>query len=417
MTALKLPLLIFMRYYRSLGLRVSFYAALALALPICSPLIVGTLSDETTDWLGFAAVEPVLTILASSMLAVSTFSLNVMVSSHRMAASTTTPRMHRLLLEDTTTQSVLAVFIGAFVFALTSIVLFQAQVLTDRDAVVVMAVTIAVAAGVVLAMLRWIGHLSTLGSMEESLRLATVRADAALSALARDPALRGQPLTDATVMPVEATTLRAAETGILQLIDVAGLQRALPEAASVYVLHSPGTHVLKGQTLARIGGRHGAEVCNALRGQFTFGPERTHEQDAAYGLTILSEIGTRALSPGINDPGTAIAVLQRLKGLLWDFAHVPAEPEACDAPNVFVPVTERATLVRAAFAQIAREGAGTPEVAATLLGTLRALGTTDDPAMRDAVQQMRTEAEAYCDAAAMLPHDRARLPGDTDPSP
>ncbi|WP_424973908.1 DUF2254 family protein [Dinoroseobacter sp. S124A] len=50
----------------------------------------------------FLSVTPVLTIVASSMLAVSTLSLSIMVSVHRTVAETATPRMHRILLEDMT---------------------------------------------------------------------------------------------------------------------------------------------------------------------------------------------------------------------------------------------------------------------------------------------------------------------------
>ncbi|WP_295313798.1 DUF2254 family protein, partial [Roseobacter sp.] len=147
--------LIFLRYYRNLGLRVSLYALLSCIAAFASPFVVRYLSATTTDVLDFSSVIPVLTILASSMLAVSTFSLNIMVTAHRAAAETTTPRMHRLLLENTTTQSVLATFIGAFVYSLASIILYQAGFYSDQAAIVVMGVTIVVVVLVVVSMLRW----------------------------------------------------------------------------------------------------------------------------------------------------------------------------------------------------------------------------------------------------------------------
>ena len=158
MSRLKWLFLIFLRYYRNLGLRVSLYALLSLIAAFISPVIQNYLPDEMTERMAFDSVKPVLTILASSMLAVSTFSLNIMVTAHRSAASTATPRVHRLLLEDTTTQSVLATFIGAFIYSLASIVLYQSGVYTKEAAIVVMGVTIVVVALVVVAMLRWIEH-------------------------------------------------------------------------------------------------------------------------------------------------------------------------------------------------------------------------------------------------------------------
>ena len=169
-TFLQMPLFILKRLYRKLWLRVTLYALASLIAAGAGSVADLFLSDQLIGLVKPGAVMPVLTILASSMLAVSTFSLNVMVSAHRTAAQIATPRVHRLLLEDTTTQAVLAAFVGAFVFSLTSIVLFQSGIYDDSAAIVVMGVTVLVVVLVIAAILRWIEHLSTLGSLDDSLR-------------------------------------------------------------------------------------------------------------------------------------------------------------------------------------------------------------------------------------------------------
>ena len=98
--------LVFLRYYRDMGLRVLLYALLSVVATLFGPLANAIIGDSVKAKIDFQAVMAVLTILASSMLAVSTFSLNIMVSAHRSAAASATPRVHRILLEDTTTQSV-----------------------------------------------------------------------------------------------------------------------------------------------------------------------------------------------------------------------------------------------------------------------------------------------------------------------
>ena len=167
---LKMPLLMLQRAYRTLWLRVTLYAVVSVLAAASGSVAELYFDDRFTDIVSQKAVMPVLTILGSSMLAVSTFSLNVMVSSHRNAAQNATPRVHRLLLEDTTTQAVLATFVGAFVFSLTSIVLFQVGFYRDSAATITMAVAIGVVVMVILAMLRWINHLRNLGSIDQSLR-------------------------------------------------------------------------------------------------------------------------------------------------------------------------------------------------------------------------------------------------------
>ena len=113
---------------RRLWLRVSLFALLAVLGAGVAILLEGRIPTYVQDRFTTESVMPILSILASGMLAVSTFSLNVMVTAHNAAAQQTTPRVHRILLADTTTQTALSVFIGAFVYALSAIILIKSNV-------------------------------------------------------------------------------------------------------------------------------------------------------------------------------------------------------------------------------------------------------------------------------------------------
>merc|ERR1711969_401193 len=78
-------------------------------------------------------------------------------------------------------------------------------------------------------------------------------------------------------------------------------------STEIYLPYGPGAFCAPGSPVAEA---------------FTFGPVRTFDQDARFGLTVLSEIASRALSPGLNDPGTAIEVTGRVERLLCE-----AQPE------------------------------------------------------------------------------------------
>ena len=80
----------------------------------------------------------------------------------------------------------------------------------------------------------------------------------------------------------------------------------------------------------------GEQLADALRSAFTIGNERSFDQDPRFGLIVLSEIASRALSPGVNDPGTAISVIGRLVRVLscW----VEREAQEVAHPAVHVPV-------------------------------------------------------------------------------
>lgn len=406
---LYLPLMLLRRGWRRLGVRVAGFALLACVVAMAAPAVEPWMPRELANRIGPDAVMPVLTILASSMLAVSTFSLNVMVTAHRAAAANATPRIHRLLLEDTTTQSVLAAFIGAFVFALTTIILFRAQFYGSATAVVVMGVTIVVVATVVIAMLRWIAHLSRLGSMDDSMAIACDRARTSLIARTRRPALGASRLDAGTVMPASTTPVPAPRSGYVQLVDLGRLQDCAGDTATIYITCAPGQHVLRGQPIAQIGGTLSEAARDRIAGSFVIGDIRTHEQDPAFGLAALSEIASRALSPGVNDPGTAIEAIHRLGSLLWDYASNDARPEAPAFPRVFLPVPCDADLIEAAFAATARDGAGQIEVARTLRRTLLSLAEAPAPDLARAATELADTARQHARIALRLDAEKQAL--------
>ncbi|WP_299681961.1 DUF2254 domain-containing protein [uncultured Roseobacter sp.] len=409
MTRLKWFFVVFLRYYRNLGLRVALYATLALAVAFISPLAVARVNDWIPLELDFQSVMPVLTILASSMLAVSTFSLNIMVSAHRAASAATTPRVHRLLLEDTTTQSVLATFIGAFVYSLTSIILYRSNFYAEEAASLIMGVTILVAALVVVSLLRWIDLLKDLGSVDESIRLARSRAATVLENFAREPNFGATPLTKSVVSPTTTRKLLAPTSGILQLVDIDRLSRCLPSTAAVYVLTRPGRHLVEGELLAEVAGAIDDNVAHEVSNAFVIGQHRTHEQDTEYGLVVLAEIASRALSPGINDPGTAMQTVSALKEVLWAYVRRAPDEQVTIADRVFVQFPDEKELLQAAFAAIARDGAAIVEVAQALRLALSTLADSGNAHLATAAEELADLSLAYSKQAGLLEQEIEKL--------
>lgn len=409
MTRLKWLKLFFLRYYRNMGLRVLLYALLSLVATLISPFANLFMGVRFSTEIDFASVMPVLTILASSMLAVSTFSLNIMVTAHRAAADVATPRMHHILLEDTTTQSVLAAFIGAFVYSLGSIVLYRLGFYPEDAAVIVMGITTLVVVLVVFSLLRWINHLTTLGSVQDSLRAARTRAEEALQAHAHHPRFGASAFSEVTPLPETTTPLRAPETGFLQLIDMAMLADCLPDKTSLYLEASPGSHVLVGESIGQSAGPVDDETVSRLEQAFTFGSTRTHEQDAEFGLIVLSEIASKALSPGINDAGTAIDAVLILKSLLWDYALEAPDEDASEIPSVIARFPGPADFVEAAFAPIARDGADKIEVALTLRESLSALSASQNAELAAAARDLAEKVILHASEAGLPERDLDRL--------
>ena len=125
---------------------------------------------------------------------------------------------------------------------------------------------------------------------------------------------------------------------------------------------------------------------------FVIGNQRTFDEDPRFGLIALSEIASRALSPGINDPGTAIDVIGTMVRLFTRWSEPVEEhdlqPGECD--RVAVPEISLRDMFEDAFRPIARDGAGTIEVAVRLQKAFESLATIEDATMRDvAIQHAR----------------------------
>ncbi|SLN28484.1 hypothetical protein ROG8370_01097 [Roseovarius gaetbuli] len=407
-----------LRMSRKLWIRVALMALLAVLASAIAILFESYIPIGLQNRFTSNSVMPILTILASGMLAVSTFSLNVMVTAHNAAAGQATPRVHRILLADTTTHTVLATFIGAFVYSLSAMILFKAGFYPEGASVLVLGFTVAVVVLVILALLRWIHHLSDLGSMDATLASTEEITRACLMRTRRLPSLGAQRLTRDMVLPSEAEPLASRATGYVQFIDLRAISDKLTsDQIRVYLYVRPGDYVIKGQVIGHATGL-GEMAETLITKSLTIGRYRTFEQDASYGLLVLSETASRALSPGINDPGTAIAVICRQEKLLLDWAHGTPDSDTPLFPRLFLPDVSRRALIENTFASTARDGAGLIEVAERLQDALSTLAEGPEPELAGAARDLAARALEYADLALPLESEKKRLRDRSDnPSP
>lgn len=398
-----------LRLARELWVRTAIISALAVVAVVLARVIAPIIPGDIAKSFGKDAALSVLNILAGSMLTVTTFSLTIMVTAYQQASSQSTPRAQRVLLADTTTHSVLATFLGAFIFSLMSIILMQAGLYDERSAVVVFVFAAVVVAMVVIAMLRWIEHLSRLGSMDDTLEQIEGRARKALSIRRDRPSLGARPLSDAAHIPGGGHTIRAGRGGYVQFIDIGAISACAEAAgAEFYLTVLPGDHITKGAPIGyAMGGE--ADYQARINAAVHIGDLRTFDQDARFGLLVLSEIASRALSPGINDPGTAIDVAFRLERLLLEHARPTAEAKEVRYPRVHARVLTDAHLLRDAFNALSRDGAPLIEVAIRLQHALKELRARGAPEMAAAAEDMARTALAYAEAALPLEAEKEKL--------
>ncbi|PZO88839.1 MAG: DUF2254 domain-containing protein [Micavibrio aeruginosavorus] len=385
---------IFKRFTGKLWLRASLYCLVAILTALASAYAKRFFPEDFSQKIGADAVDSILNIIASSMLAVTTFSLSVMVSAYSAATSNVTPRATKLLLEDETSHRALSTFIGSFIFSLVGIISLKIGLYGASGRVLLFVVTIVVVCLIVITLLRWIEYLSRLGRVGETIDMVERASARTLSTYARMPYLGARPITDNTPpMPAQAIGLFCErQVGYVEYIDVSELKSlSVRHRLTIHIHALPGKFYDGRQPLGLVHPVPDDAVMKDLIKCFVISGSRSFEQDPRFGFMVLSEIASRALSPAVNDPGTAIDVLGTQVRLLKNWSNVlESRAETAEAEGyVYMPSIDTGDIFHDAFSPIAVYGAGAFEVDMRLLKSLAALSYCSDAFRAAARNQAR----------------------------
>lgn len=355
--------------------------------------------------IGADAVDNILGILAASMLTVTTFSLSIMVNAYSAATTNVTPRATSLLIEDSTTQTVLATFIGSFLFSLVGIVTLSAGAYGEEGRVLLFVVTLLVIALIILTLIRWIGHISRLGRVGDTIDRVE---DAVLSAIQEICPLTGLRAGSPSPVPADARFLHLEEVGYLAHMDITRLRQIASETtARINVMVLPGAFLEPARPVVWLVEPLNVDVEASIRSCFTINLRRSFDQDPRFGLSVLAEIASRALSPSINDAGTALDVLSRAIRLF----QAATGPERAEVPGdnyLTLPELDLDDLFDDLFTPIARDGASIVEIHIRLQKILASLQRMDrrldEPARRHSLLAFKR-----AEASLLIDEDKQQL--------
>ena len=183
--------------------------------------------------------------------------------------------------------------------------------------------------------------------------------------------------------------VRACKTGYVQNVDSADLQKTAEACeVTVEIAVLPGTFVASGHVLARVRGNAFPEDFDKqVHDAFVIGHTRTFDQDVRFGLVVLGEIAARALSPAVNDPGTAIAVTGIAVRLMKRWGETDWGVNEIRHANLRVPQLHSADLIDDILGPVARYGAGDVAASVRLHKALEILKTSPDPEMATAARR------------------------------
>ena len=298
--------------------------ALGLLLPILDQSV-----GEPWPWVfegGIEGARSVLGTIAGAMISVTGLVFSITMVVLQLASSQYSPRVLGAFLDSRISQSTLGVFTGSFIYALT--VLRKVGGGSD-DRVPQISVTVAyVYVLVAVAMfLAFIHHITT--SVQVSRVMSQVRAQT----VSRIQQLGSAPAATPTWSP-RPDTPRAPLTskdrgGYITLLDSSQLVARARELDVVVDLDiAPGDFVTPGQPIGRVWGRSSIpdDEAVSLLASLQFGGGRTMHSDIGFGVRQLLDIAERALSPGINDPTTALQAMNELHAVLREMSGRPDPP-------------------------------------------------------------------------------------------
>lgn len=385
---------------------------IACILSVAGVLLAHAADNIPIDWkvpeIAQSSVIDLLKIVAASMLGIATFAVASMVAAYASTGQSATARAFPLIVADDVSQNALSTFVGAFIFSIVALSATTNDYYGKAGRFTLFVLLLLVLATVVLVFVRWVDSIARLGRLGAVMAKVEQATAQAMERRKRHPCLGGMVATG----PPCGLAFFGSQSGHVQRVDMAVLQGMAVECGLRITLAAlPGAMVGPSRPLGYVlpdSEQSGALDLDRLRKAFLIGPLRQFDDDPRFGLVVLSEIAGRALSPGINDPGTAFGILASLHRLFIDWA-TPAEPEPPECDRIEVPALCANDMFDDAFTAIARDGAGLVEVAVRLQRVLGELARGGDPLMRAAAERHAALAVARGEQALDFPPDRALL--------
>lgn len=291
------------------------YVALALLLGLAGDAFGWRIFGQDAARLSSTSAVSMLAAISAGMLAFTAIVFSMVLVAFQTGMSSYSPRMVGVFGRSHFTGHAFGIFTGTFLYALLAI--------RTVDASGSPGINFSVVATAFAWLLASVGALllllPRLGGLSIARVLAGLYRDTAAAATRVYAPAQGR-VTRAHGVPALAVTKVIRYSGPPRYVtgfDVAALVSQAAHADAVLVVSpATGDAVVTGDLLVSVlGGTHSIAE-SAVRQAVWLEPERSVDNDPAWGIRLLVDIAIRALSPAVNDPTTAVSVLDELDGLL-----------------------------------------------------------------------------------------------------
>jgi uncharacterized membrane protein len=334
--------------------------------------------------------------LVTAMITMATLVISITMVVLTLAAQQLGPRIIRNFMADRRTQLTLGLFVATVVYLL--------LVLRSVYGSIEQVPNLAVTGGTLLvllclvALLIFVHHLARSIIADNTIDRVGAALDEDIARLLPEADFRQPRQPDKTPAEIGAP-LTVTSSGYVQALDHHGLVEIAEDAdAVIEISFKPGRHVVEGTAFAWVAPAETAsdELRDRVEGCLVLGGERASVQDLETSIRQLVEVALRALSPSLNDPFTATAVIDRLTtSLAKIMRRGPAQWLWADEDGkvrLLAPRSTFADTVEEAFRQIRQHGHKQPAILIRLvesLGQLLALANDDQrPALAAQIEMV-----------------------------
>jgi len=303
--------------------------------------------------------QMILSSVATSIMTVVSIVFAILLMTLTLASTQFSPRILISFVRDRTTQWTLGVFLGTFSYCMAALPAARslphpfAPIATVTGAMLLALVC-------VVWLIYFINHISRSISVNHIVDRIARETELVINELMPDP--RGSfPLPDQSeTPPVEAgSPILNRQSGYIRYVDIDHLTALAKDyGICVHLERRVGQFVPAGVPLTRVSKpeRVPANRARHIIAAFDIGPTRTLQQDVEFGIIQIVDIALRAMSPGVNDPSTAISCVDQLSRIMILWASRAPPPSHYYAPphvlRLFVPWMSFEGLLDTAFEQI-----------------------------------------------------------------
>lgn len=349
------------------------------------------------------SAQAVLSAIAGSIVTLTALVFSITIVVLQLASSQYSPRVLRSFLRDRRSQVVLGAFLATFAYTM---LVLRAVRADDDGGGFVPQISVNLAYGLTgVSLFLFVFYIHHIAQAMQASSIVAEVADESRSALLRLYPSAGEQVDE----PVEelvaddaATSVRSSRSGYLQAVDEDRLIE-FADGCQVRVRLVPqvGDFVPEGSCLFKVHGSLEEDRREHLRGCVTLGRQRTMQQDPMFGFRQLVDIAEKALSPGINDPTTAVEALNRVHQLLLVVVGrqlpSPQRRGTDGSVRLELPRPSWDDIVGLAFDEIRQYGEGSQQVTRRLVAIVEDLLDVAPPGRRavleEQLERLRSGAE------------------------